>query len=156
LRADSGAGDLPTAAARKGDFTVIVRARGELKARHSVQVTAPVNVPELRIVWLATQGGPIKAGDPVVRFDPSSAKQQLQERTAALNQAQAALDQAIAQANIQTEQDKLDLAEAAYKMERAKLEVSKRRSSANCKPRRAKSTSRLPSSNWLFRKLPTV
>jgi hypothetical protein len=114
-----------TAPVRKGEFTVIVRCRGELKAQNSRQVTAPVNVPELRIVWIAAQGGPIKAGDPIVRFDPSSAKNQLQEKSAALEQAQAALDQAIAQARITAEQDKLDLAAADYQVEKAKLEVSK-------------------------------
>ncbi|HUS08741.1 MAG TPA: hypothetical protein VMZ52_20730 [Bryobacteraceae bacterium] len=116
---------LPTGAARKGEFMVLVRCRGELKARRSVQVTAPVNVPELRIVWLAPQGGPIKPGDPIVRFDPSSAKQQEKEKEAALQQAQAALDQAVAQAHITAEQDKLDLAGTEYQVERAKLEVSK-------------------------------
>ena len=125
LRAAKAEGDLPVAPVRKGDFLVVVRARGELKARTSVQVTAPVNVPELRIVWLASQGGAIKAGDPIVRFDPSSARNQLNEKKAALQQAQAALDQAIAQANIQLEQDKLDLAAADHQVERAKLEVSK-------------------------------
>ncbi len=52
-------GTLPTADARKGDFQVIVRCRGELKARRSVQVSAPVNVPELRIVWLAPAGSAV-------------------------------------------------------------------------------------------------
>ncbi|MEO8129069.1 MAG: efflux RND transporter periplasmic adaptor subunit [Bryobacteraceae bacterium] len=116
---------LPTAQVRKGDFLVIVRCRGELKARTSVQVVAPVNVPELRMVWLAPQGSRVKEGDPVVRFDPSSAKQEERLKIAALNQAQAALDQATAQAGITTEQDKLDLATAEYQVERAKLEVSK-------------------------------
>ena len=117
---------LPTAMVRKGDFRVIlVRCRGELKARTSVQVVAPVNVPELRMVWLAPQGSRVKEGDPVVRFDPSSAKQEESLKEAALNQAQAALDQATAQAGITTEQDKLDLATAEYQVERAKLEVSK-------------------------------
>jgi len=116
---------LPTAVARKGDFQVIVRCRGELKARTSVQVVAPVNVPELRMVWLAPQGSKVKEGDPVVRFDPSSAKQEEKLKVAALNQAQAALDQASANAGITTEQDKLDLATAEYQVEKAKLEVSK-------------------------------
>src|SRR5688572_3329769 len=94
VRAARTAAALPTAPARKGDFPVIIRARGELKARRSVQVSAPVNVPELRIVWLAAQGGAVKEDEPVVRFDPSSAKQQLDEKLAALKQAQASLDQA--------------------------------------------------------------
>jgi len=116
---------LPTAQARKGEFLVIVRCRGELKARRSVQIVAPVNVPELRIVWLAASGSRVKEGDPVVRFDPSSAKRQLAEKEAALNQAQAALDQAVAEARITAEQDKRALGEARYQVENAKLEVSK-------------------------------
>jgi len=116
---------LPVAPARKGDFLVIVRCRGELKARRSVQLTAPVNVPDLQIVWLAPPGNPVTAGQPVIRFDPSSARQQLQEKEAGLRQAQATLDQAVAQARITAEQDKLDLAAARYDVERARLEASK-------------------------------
>jgi HlyD family secretion protein len=125
FRSDEASAALPSAPARKGDFYAIVRCRGELKARRSVQVVAPTNVPELRIVWLAGQGAPVKEGDPLFRFDPSSAKQQLEQRQAALRQAGAALDQAVAVAGVSTEQDKIDLAEAEYQVERAKLEVSK-------------------------------
>ena len=38
----------PVAPARKGDFSVIVRSRGELHAGRSIQVYAPI-VPGLRI-----------------------------------------------------------------------------------------------------------
>jgi HlyD family secretion protein len=115
----------PTARARKGEFAVIVVCRGELTVKRSVQLVAPVNVPDLKIVWLAPPGGAIKPGQPVVRFDPSSAKQQVDEKTAALRQAQATVDQAVAQARITAEQDKLDLANARYQVERARLEASK-------------------------------
>ena len=115
----------PTARARKGEFAVIVVCRGELTAKLSVQLVAPVNVPDLKIVWLAPPGGAIKAGQPVVRFDPSSAKQQVDEKTASLKQAQATVEQAVAQARITAEQDKLDLANATYQVERARLEASK-------------------------------
>lgn len=125
MRKAQAAESLPTAPARKGDFLVIVRCRGELKARRSVQVGAPVNVPELRIVWLAPAGAMVKKDEPIIKFDPSSAKQQLKEKEAALKQAQAALDQAVAQGRLNGEQDKLELADARYKTERAKLEVSK-------------------------------
>jgi multidrug efflux pump subunit AcrA (membrane-fusion protein) len=123
-RAARAEGTLATAEVRKGEFLVLIRCRGELRARRSVQVSAPVNVPELRIVWLAPSGSPVKEGDPVVRFDPSSARQQLAEKDAALKQAQAALDQATAEAGIAAEQDKRSLAEARYQVERAKLDVS--------------------------------
>ena len=125
FRRVQAAESLATAPARQGDFLVIVRCRGELRARRSAQITAPVNVPELRIVWLATPGTVVKQGDPVIRFDPSSARQQLNERKAALQQAQATLEQAEAQARMTAEQDRRDLAQARYQVERARLEVSK-------------------------------
>src|SRR5581483_224405 len=119
------AGTLPTAPARKGEFSVIVRCRGELKARRSMQIVAPVNVPSLRIVWQAPAGSTVKEGDPVVRFDPSSTKQQLQEKEAALKQAQATLEQAVAEAKITGEQDQRDLSTAKYDVEKARMEASK-------------------------------
>lgn len=125
LRKVDASTTLPMAPARKGEFAVIVRCRGELKARHSVQLTAPVNVPDLRIVWAAPPASAVKAGDAVIRFDPSSAKQQLQEKEAALRQAQATLDQELAQARITGEQDKLDLSTSSYQVEKARLEASK-------------------------------
>jgi HlyD family secretion protein len=125
LRKVQAAVNPPTARARKGEFAVIVVCRGELSVKRSVQLIAPVNVPDLKIVWLAAAGGHIKTGAPVVRFDPSSARQQLDEKNAALAQAAATVDQAVAQARITAEQDKLDLANARYQVERAKLEASK-------------------------------
>ncbi|MCW5982308.1 MAG: HlyD family efflux transporter periplasmic adaptor subunit [Bryobacteraceae bacterium] len=120
------AGDLVTAPARRGEFLVIVRCRGELQARRSLQITAPTDVPELRIVWLAPPTSKVTQGETVIRFDPSSAKQQLQEKEAALKQAQASLEQAEAEARITAEQDNRDLLAARYEVEKARLEVSKK------------------------------
>lgn len=116
---------LPAAPVREGEFSVIVRCRGELRARRTKQLTAPVNVPELRIVWLAPAGSAVKEGDQVIRFDPSAMQQQLQEKEAVLRQAEAALQQAKAEAGIAAEQDLRDLKEAGYQVERAKIEVTK-------------------------------
>jgi hypothetical protein len=44
---------LPTATARKGDFLVLVRCRGELSASRSIALSAPRDVPDLQIIWLA-------------------------------------------------------------------------------------------------------
>jgi multidrug efflux pump subunit AcrA (membrane-fusion protein) len=125
MRRVQAAEKLATAPARGGEFLVVVRCRGELRSRRSIQISAPVNVPELRIVWLASSGGVVKQNDPVIRFDPSSARQQLTEKQATLQQAEATLEQAIAQARIQSEQDRRDFAAARYQVERAKLEASK-------------------------------
>ncbi|MGH9718976.1 MAG: efflux RND transporter periplasmic adaptor subunit [Bryobacteraceae bacterium] len=118
------AATFPLAPARKGEFLVLVRTRGELKARRSVQIITP-NVPDLTIVWQATPGGSVKKDEVVIRCDPSSAKQQLQEREATLRQAEATYEQAVAQERITAEQDLRDLSQARYQVERAKLEVSK-------------------------------
>ena len=117
--------DLPTAAARSGEFLVMVRCRGELMARRSVQLSAPVDVPDLQIVSLAAPGSAVKPGQVVIRFDPSKSQQDLKEKKTALEQAQATLDQAVAQARITADQDKLDLATAVYAKEKAQLEASK-------------------------------
>jgi HlyD family secretion protein len=117
--------ELPTASARQGDFLVLVRCRGQLVARRSEQVVAPLNVPDLQIVWLAPEGGVVKAGQVIIRFDPSRVQQDLKEKTAALEQAQAALEQGLAQGNITVEQDKLDLSTVNYQSDKARLEASK-------------------------------
>jgi HlyD family secretion protein len=116
--------NLPLAPARQGDFSVIIRCRGELHARRSVAIYAPI-VPALRIAWLAPSGEPVKQGDPVVKFDSSASEQQLQQKDAALRQAQATLDQYVAQALTTAEQDKSDLADTGFNVEKARLEASK-------------------------------
>jgi len=104
---------------------VLVRSRGELIASRSEQLTSPLDVPDLQIVWLAPAGSEVKKGQTVIRFDPSKLQQDLQEKEAALAQAQATLDQAQAQTQIAVQQDKLDLSTASYDVEKAKLEASK-------------------------------
>ena len=117
---------VPTATARRGEFLVIISCRGELIADKTVSIAAPVNVPNLQIVWLAAQGSAVRKGDPIVRFDASGTERQLKEQDAALAQAQASLDQAIAEGRITTEQDKLDLAAQKQAAEKARLEASKK------------------------------
>jgi HlyD family secretion protein len=116
---------LPLATAKKGDFLVLVRCRGELVARRSEQLAAPLDAVDLQIVWLAPAGGPVKKDEVVIRFDPSRMQQDLKEKQAALDQAQASLDQALADARIAGDQDTLDLSTAHYAMEKAKLEAAK-------------------------------
>lgn len=121
----SASNPTPTASAKRGEFLVIVTCRGELVAGKSVAITAPTNVPDLRIIWMAPQGEQVKPGQPILKFDESSAKRQLQEKEATLRQNQASLDQAVAEARINNEKDKLELASAVLAVERAKLDVQK-------------------------------
>src|SRR5260370_10544138 len=115
---------LPAAGGRQGDFLVLIRCRGELKAERSVQISAPM-VPNLRIAWMTPPGATVKQDDTIVKFDSSSAKATLMQKEAALRQSQATLDQTLAQSTITSQQDKTDLADANYTVERARLEASK-------------------------------
>jgi hypothetical protein len=103
----------------------MIRCRGSLTARRSVQLTAPVGLQDLQIVWLAPSGSGVKEGQPVIRFDQTLFQQAVVDKRVALRQAQATLDQGEAQAQMRVEQDKVDLAAARYQMERARLEASK-------------------------------
>lgn len=124
MRQSQSAMNLPVAPVRKGEFFVIIRCRGDLKAGKSVQMYTP-SVPNLRIAWMVPAGDRVKEGDTVIKFDSSSAQQELMQRQAALSQAQATLDQAIAQAKITAQQDQSDLADAKFTVEKARLEASK-------------------------------
>ena len=124
LRQARAVAEYPTAPVRKDDFSVIVRCRGSLKARRSVPVYAPI-VPQLRIAWLATAGQPVKEGESLIKFDSSTSAQQLSQKEAALRQAQATLDQELAQAKVIAEQDASDLADTKFNVEKARLEASK-------------------------------
>ncbi len=118
-------GGFPTAAARRGEFLVIVSCRGELVASKSVQAAAPLNVPNMQIVWMVPAGSHVEEGGVIVRFDASAAKRQLQEKEAVLKQAQATLEQAEAQARIQQQQDQLEADTLRTNVERARIEASK-------------------------------
>ena len=118
--------DIPTAQAQHGEFLVMVHCRGSMAATQIVQLSAPVDVQDLQIVWLAPTGSEVKTGQVVIRFDPSKSRQEVREKKVALDQAQASLDQAVADARITSDQDKLDLASAEFDQDKAKLEASKK------------------------------
>ncbi len=70
--------NVPVAIVEARDFARVVPAEGVLEA---VRAT-PVSVPEgaagpFRIGWVAEDGVRVKAGDPVVRFDPSESEKEL-------------------------------------------------------------------------------
>ena len=114
---------LPTAPARSGEFLVLVRCRGALRANKSVGIYTPM-VPSLRIGWLANAGEEVKEGDVIVKFDSSTAQQQVMQKEAQLRQAQATLDQAIAQGQISAQQDQTELGDARFSVERARVQAS--------------------------------
>ncbi|MCU1336062.1 MAG: Membrane-fusion protein-like protein [Bryobacterales bacterium] len=119
-RGTQTAGELPVAQAREGEFLAIIRSRGELRAGRSAQIYAPI-VPNLRIAWLAANGEVVEKGEPVIRFDSSTAQQQLVQKEAQLKQSEATLDQAVAQARITADHDQSDMIDARYNVEKSRL-----------------------------------
>jgi len=60
--------DVPVSRARVADFTISVRARGEMRSLSSDIITAP-QLAGLRIVKLTEAGTPVKGGDVVAEFE---------------------------------------------------------------------------------------
>jgi multidrug efflux pump subunit AcrA (membrane-fusion protein) len=119
-RGTQTADQLPVAQAREGEFLAIIRCRGELRASRSAQIYAPI-VPNLRIAWMAANGEVVEKDAPVIRFDSSTAQQDLIRKEAQLTQSQATLDQALAQAQITADHDQGDLTDARYNVEKTRL-----------------------------------
>jgi multidrug efflux pump subunit AcrA (membrane-fusion protein) len=73
---------------------------------------------------MAPEGEQVTEGSPIIRFDSSSAEQQLVQKEATLKQARATLDQAVAQARITAEHDQSDLQDAKYGVETSRLSTA--------------------------------
>lgn len=111
---------LPIAPVRSGEFVAVLRTRGQIQAQRSVPVYAPL-VQDLRIAWLAPASEVIQQGDPMIRFDSSTAERDLIERRSTMAQARASLDQAVAEAGASVEHDERDLVDARLGVELAAL-----------------------------------
>jgi multidrug resistance efflux pump len=124
-RVRSSAPSLATAQAVRGDFDITIKARGEVKALRSVTLVAPISLTDVQIVSLVPAGTLVKEGDVVIELDTTSQEDRLNQRMSAIKQVDAEMDRLKAQNRIQDEQDNMDLAQAQFNVERAKLEVSK-------------------------------
>ena len=102
LLAGSTAADDATVVARvkRGAFTVKVATSGELKARESVQITAPPDAQQagayqMKISSIVPEGTVVKKGDVVAELDRSVVASKLQEVSLALQKAEAQYEQAM-------------------------------------------------------------
>jgi multidrug efflux pump subunit AcrA (membrane-fusion protein) len=102
---------LPMAPVRSGEFLAVIRTRGQIQALRSVPIYAPL-AEDLRIAWMAPVSEPLRAGEPMIRFDSSAAERNLIERRATLERARAALEQATVDTRVAAEQNRRDLIDA--------------------------------------------
>jgi RND family efflux transporter MFP subunit len=94
------AGPSMIARVQRGEFRVTVTTSGELRARESVQITAPANAQQagayqMKISSLVPEGTVVKQGETVAELDRSTLANKVQEVTLALQKAEAQSEQAM-------------------------------------------------------------
>jgi HlyD family secretion protein len=119
-------GEIPASQVRRGDLDLKVVATGELRANHSMTLTAPsVGGGALQITRLAHTGAVVKKGDIVIEFDPSEQRYKLEQNRSELLQAEQEITKAKADAAVLAAQDKVALLKARFDVRRAALDVQK-------------------------------
>jgi HlyD family secretion protein len=113
-----------SARVRRGDFTISVSTRGELRSTRSMTLSAP-QVPSPRIVRLVESGKPVKKGDVVIEFDAAQQEQNLLENTTNIRSVDSEIVQTKATHRMADESDSMNLMTAGYDVDRSKLEASK-------------------------------
>jgi HlyD family secretion protein len=116
--------EVPVSRVRRGDFTMTVKTRGEIKSARSLSIRAP-QVPSLTIQKLATNGAAVNKGDVVVEFDSVTQEQNVLTRTVAVQTAEGQVTQTKASQRITNETNALNKTKSEFALEQAKLEASK-------------------------------
>lgn len=109
----------------RGEVVVGVEVTGELQALDSTSI-GPPEVPqiwEFRISMLAPEGSDVKKGAPIVRFDTSDIEQRLQEKSAERDAAKTEIEQRRASLRVESQEERLRLAEAESALGKAALKL---------------------------------
>jgi multidrug efflux pump subunit AcrA (membrane-fusion protein) len=81
--------EIPLAQVKRGEIDLEVHATGELRASHSIMLSAPaVGGDALQITHLVQTGQPVKKGEVVFEFDPSEQHYKLEQNRSELQQAE--------------------------------------------------------------------
>lgn len=116
---------IPTTTVQQKEFVEYQAIRGELKAKDSISILAPVNAGDLQILTLLKSGTIVKKGDVIVEFDPTTIQRGLEQQETQLRTWDAQVDASKARARLDHEQKATDALSAEFGVERATLDVSK-------------------------------
>jgi len=116
---------VPTAPVRKGDLTITMKLSGDVKAMKSITLYAPFSVTDVKLLQVAKSGTMVKAGDMVAVIDATAEKDKVKEQESNVKQADKETDKIKAQHHQVDEQSRLDVAQARYDVEGAKLDTKK-------------------------------
>jgi HlyD family secretion protein len=119
---ERGAG-VPTARVTKGPLKLTVHATGDLRAGRTVTLVAPPVGGTLRIVHALQTGAPVKAGAPVMEFDPTDQQFALDQARSELAEAQQEIVKMKADAAVQNAEDDVALLGARFDVRRAELDA---------------------------------
>jgi len=120
------ASDVPLTEVKRGDIDLRVHAGGELRASHSIVLSAPsVGGAALQLTRLVRTGQAVKKGDVVFEFDPSEQHYKLEQNRSELLQAEQEITKAKADAAVLAAVDKVTLLKDRYSVRRAELDVQK-------------------------------
>jgi len=116
--------EIPVAVVKRGNLDMKVYATGELRASHTMTLSAPpIGGGALQITRLSKTGTAVKKGEVVIEFDPSEQHYKLEQSRSELLQAEQEIAKAKADAAVQAAQDKVALLKARYDVRRAELDV---------------------------------
>ena len=122
----ASADDIPFAYVRLGELDLKVYTIGELKANHSITLSAPpIGGGSLQITKLLHTGTAVKKGDVIIEFDPSEQVYKMEQSRSELQQAEQDIIKAKNDAAVQAAQDKVALLKARFDVRRSELEVQK-------------------------------
>ncbi|MCZ2154121.1 MAG: efflux RND transporter periplasmic adaptor subunit [Bryobacterales bacterium] len=116
--------DVKTARVRRGEFLISVKNTGDIKSTRSA-ILSVGRVPNPAIVRLTPAGQFVRKGDVVVELDAANLEQLMLTRTTEARTVDSQIVQLKATQRIQSEANELQLMQAEYNVERAKLEASK-------------------------------
>jgi HlyD family secretion protein len=122
----AAADDIPIVQVKRGEIDIQVRAMGELRASHSIMLSAPsVGGDALQLTQIVRTGQSVKKGDVVFEFDPSEQHYKLEQNLSELKQAEQEIAKAKADAAVLTAEDQVALLKDRYGVRRAELDVQK-------------------------------
>jgi HlyD family secretion protein len=118
--------EIPLAVAKRGEIDLKVHGTAELRASHSMMLSAPsIGGDSLQITKLARAGELVKKGDLIVEFDPSEQQYKLEQNNSELQQAEQEIVKAKADAVVLAAKDQVTLLKDKYDVRRAELDVQK-------------------------------
>ncbi len=114
---------IPTALARTGDITVEVHAIADIRASRAALLSVAGVPGTLQIVEIVPTGSPVRAGTPVVRFDPAEQEYQLEQSRSELAQAEQELQKLNDGTSVKEAQHAIDIMKARFALRRAELDL---------------------------------